>query len=113
MHGCDIDNEGYQGAFYKLTFNNRILASVSSPKVYFYDWRYYDNDLINSVSFRLLNAGEIEITEAELNKWFNHNLKLLKTERSYNQIKEIQKDFTQNCETTLKNLYQTYEFDPY
>lgn len=93
-HGCDIDNEGYQGAFYKLTFNNRILASVSSPKVYFYDWRYYDNDLINSASFRLLNAGEIEITEAELNKWFNHNLKQLKSERSYNQIKELQKDFT-------------------
>lgn len=94
MHGCDIDCEGYQNAFYKMTFNNRILASVSSPNVYFYDWRYYDNDLINSASIRLIKSGEIEITEAELNKWFNHNIKLLKAEKSYNQIKEIQKDFT-------------------
>lgn len=94
MHGCDIDSEGYQGAFYKLTFNNRILASVSKPNVYFYDWRYYDNDLLNSASIRILKAGEIEITEEELNKWFNYNLKLLKAERSYNQIKELQKDFT-------------------
>lgn len=91
-HGCDI--EGDDVAFYKLSFNNRILASVSRPRVYFYDWRYYDNDLINSASIRLIRFDEIEITKAELNKWFNNNLKLLKAERSYNQIKEIQKDFT-------------------
>lgn len=94
MHGCDIEGYGYQNAFYKMTFNNRILASVSvSSHVYFYDWRYYDNDLINSASIRLIKSDEIEITEAELNKWFNYNLKVLKAERSYNQIKELQKDF--------------------
>lgn len=95
MHGCDIEGYGYQNSFYKMTFNNRILASVSvSSHVYFYDWRYYDNDLINSASIRLIKSDEIEITEAELNKWFNYNLKVLKAERSYNQIKELQKDFT-------------------
>jgi hypothetical protein len=94
MHGCDIECEGYQDAFYKMTFNNRILASVSNPHVYFYVWSYYDNDLINSASIRLIKADKIDITEAELNEWFNYNLKLLKAERSNNQIKEIQKDFT-------------------
>ena len=100
MHGCDIECYGNQNALYKITFNNRILASVSASShvylshVYFYDWRYYDNDLINSASIRQIKSDEIEITEAELNKWFNYNLKVLKAERSFNQIKDIQKDFT-------------------